>query len=444
MGASARDGSGGGRRESTAPPPAAPTWGGSGGGQPSVGSVVETDLERPVSLSRRILEMEESPTLAVTAKAKALRAAGEPVIGFGAGEPDFPTPAHIVEAAQRAAADPANHRYTPAAGLPALREAIVAKTKRDTGYDVTADQVLVANGGKHALYNVFLTLIDPGDEVLIPAPYWVSYPEQVRLADGVPVAVPTTKETGFRTSVEQLEEHLTPRTKALVFVSPSNPTGAVYPADEIATIGAWAAERGLYVITDEIYEHLVYGDATMASLPVVAPEASPRTIVVNGVAKTYAMTGWRVGWSIAPVEITKGLAKLQSQSTSNVANVAQVATIEALSGPQDAVAEMRTAFDRRRRLAVAELSAIDGVEVVEPEGAFYVFPSFEGILGRTIAGREVATTLELTEVLLEEAKVALVPGEAFGAPGYARLSYALGDDDLAEGLGRIAELLGRG
>jgi aspartate aminotransferase len=396
-----------------------------------------------VSLSQRILEMEESPTLAVTAKAKALRAAGEPVIGFGAGEPDFPTPGNIVEAAQRAAADPASHRYTPAAGLPALRQAIATKTKRDSGLDVSADQVVVANGGKHALYNVFMALVDPGDEVLIPAPYWVSYPEQVKLAGGLPIAVPTTKETGFRTSVAQLEEHRTDATKALVFVSPSNPTGAVYPQDEIAEIGRWAAEHGIWVITDEIYEHLVYGDATFASLPVLAPEAADRTIVVNGVAKTYAMTGWRVGWSISSVELAKGMNKLQSQSTSNVCNVAQLAAVEALEGPQDAVAEMRGAFDRRRQLAVAKLSAIDGVEVVEPEGAFYVFPSFEGVLGREIAGRRADTTLELAELLLEEAKVALVPGEAFGSPGYARLSYALSDEDLTEGIDRIADLLSR-
>jgi aspartate aminotransferase len=396
-----------------------------------------------VSLARRIADMEASPTLAVDAKAKALKAAGEPVIGFGAGEPDFPTPANIVEAAQRAAADPTTHRYSPAPGLPALREAIAEKTRRDTGFEVTPDQVTVTNGGKHALYNVFQALVDPGDEVLIPAPYWVSYPAQVKLADGVPVAVPTTKATGFRTTVDQLEEHRTPRTKALVFVSPSNPTGAVYPADEIAAIGAWAAEHGIWVVTDEIYEHLVYGGCTMTSLPVVAPAAAERVVVVNGVAKTYAMTGWRVGWSICPPEIAKGIGKLQSQITSNVANVAQHAALEAITGPQSAVAEMREAFDRRRRLAVSELSAIAGVEVVEPEGAFYVFPSFEGVLGRELAGRKVTSTLELAEVLLEEAKVAVVPGEAFGAPGYARLSYALGDDDLTEGIRRIAELLDR-
>jgi aspartate aminotransferase len=396
-----------------------------------------------VTLAQRILEMEESPTLAVTAKAKALRAAGEPVIGFGAGEPDFPTPANVVEAAQRAAADPASHRYSPTAGQPALREAIAAKTARDSGFEVAPDQVVVTNGGKQALYNVFMSLIDVDDEVLIPAPYWVSYPEQVKLAGGVPVAVETTKETGFRASVDQLEAHRTESTKALVFVSPSNPTGAVYPPEEIAAIGRWAAEHGIWVITDEIYEHLVYGDATFASLPALTPEAAARTIVTNGVAKTYAMTGWRVGWSISSVELAKGMNKLQSQSTSNVCNVAQGAAIEALGGPQDTVAEMRAAFDRRRKLAVAKLSAIDGVQVVEPEGAFYVFPSFEDVLGREVAGRPVRTTLELAEVLLEEAKVALVPGEAFGAPGYLRLSYALGDDDLAEGIDRIGALLTR-
>ena len=395
----------------------------------------------PSDLSQRVLGIEESPTLAVSAKAKALKAAGEPVIGFGAGEPDFPTPANIVEAAAAACHDPAMHKYSPAAGQPALKDAIVEKTKRDSGLGVDPSQVVVSNGGKHALFNIFMSLIDPGDEVLVPAPYWVSYPQQIRLAQGSPVVLPTTKDSGFRVTVDQLEQARTENTKALVFVSPSNPTGAVYPPEEVAAVGRWAAEHGLWVITDEIYEHLVYGDAEFASLPVVAPEAAARTIVTNGVAKTYAMTGWRVGWSISPVEIAGGIAKLQSQSTSNVSNVAQAAAIEALTGPQDAVAEMRSAFDRRRQLAVERLNAIKGVTCVEPEGAFYVFPSFEAILGRTIEGREITSTLDLADVLLEHAKVALVPGEAFGAPGYARMSYALGDDDLAEGIDRIARLL---
>ncbi len=395
-----------------------------------------------MSVSHRILAMEESPTLAVDAKAKALRAAGEPVIGFGGGEPDFPTPPHVVEAAQRAAAETASHRYSPAAGQPALRAAVAEVTARDSGVNVAPEQVVITNGGKHALYAIFMALLDPGDEVLVLAPYWVSFPEQIKLAGGVPVAVPTDGASGFRASVEQLEALRTERTKALVFVSPSNPTGAVYPADETAVVGAWAAEHGIWVVTDEIYQHLIYGDARFTSLPAAAPEAAERTIIASGVAKTYAMTGWRVGWAIAPVPLTKGMAKLQSQSTSNVCNVAQAAALEALTGPQDAVAEMRTAFDRRRRIAVDALRAIRGVEVVEPEGAFYVFPSFEGVLGRELAGRTVSTTLELAEVLLEQAKVAVVPGEAFGAPGYARLSYAISDEHIEEGISRIAALLG--
>ena len=392
--------------------------------------------------SARVSSIGESPTLAVTAKAKAMRADGADVIGFGAGEPDFPTPAHIVAAAQDACADPAMHKYTPAPGLPALRQAIADKTARDTGFEVEASQVVVGNGGKHALFALFLTLLDPGDEVLLPSPYWVSYPEMVRFAQGVVVDVPTTIDTGFKTTVAQLEAARTPRTKAMLFVSPSNPTGAVYDPDEVAAIGRWAAEHDIWVVTDEIYEHLVYGDAEMASLPVVAPEAAPRTIVVNGVAKTYAMTGWRVGWTIAPPDIAKGLARLQSHSTSNVGNVAQAAALAAITGPQDEVASMREAFDRRRRLALELLQGIDGVETVEPRGAFYVFPSFEGVLGRTIGGREIDSTLTLADVLLEQAQVAFVPGEAFGAPGYARLSYALGDDDLRTGITRIGDLLG--
>lgn len=385
--------------------------------------------------------MEASPTLAVDAKAKALKAAGEPVIGFGAGEPDFPTPDNIVEAARTAAVSPASHRYSPAAGQVALREIVAARTSESSGQDYAAGQVVITNGGKHALYNIFMALLDPGDEVIVPAPYWVSYPEQIKLAGGVPVVVSTTTTSGFQASVEQLEAARTERTKALVFVSPSNPTGAVYPPEATAAVGAWAAEHGIWVITDEIYERLVYGDARFTSLPQVAPEAAARTIITSGVAKTYAMTGWRVGWAVAPTEIAAGMAKLQSQVTSNVCNVAQAAALEALTGPQDAAEEMRQAFDRRRRIAVEALSAIPGVEVYEPEGAFYVFPSFEGVLGREFAGRTVSTTLELAEVLLDQAKVALVPGEAFGAPGYARLSYALGDDDLREGIGRIARLL---
>jgi aspartate aminotransferase len=394
-----------------------------------------------VSVARRISEMEASPTLAVDAKAKALKAAGEPVIGFGAGEPDFATPEHIVEAARKAALLPASHRYSPAAGQMPLREVVAAQTSASSGHEYAAGNVVIANGGKHALYNIFMALLDPGDEVIVPAPYWVSYPEQIKLAGGIPVALSTTTDSGFQVSVEQLEAARTERTKALVFVSPSNPTGAVYSPEATAAVGAWAAEHGIWVVTDEIYERLVYGDAVFTSLPKVAPEAAARTIITSGVAKTYAMTGWRVGWAVAPKEIAAGMAKLQSQVTSNVCNVAQAAALEALTGPQEPAEEMRLAFDRRRRIAVDSLSAIEGVEVYEPEGAFYVFPSFEAFLGREIAGRQVASTLDLAEVLLEEAKVAVVPGEAFGAPGYARMAYALGDDDLREGIERIGRLL---
>lgn len=396
----------------------------------------------PSPVSARVRAIPESPTLAVTAKAKALKAAGKPIIGFGAGEPDFPTPDNIVQAAQRAAANPSSHRYTPAAGLPVLREAIAAKTMADTpGLDLDASMVTVSNGGKHALFNLFLALIDPGDEVLIPSPYWVSYPEMVRFAGGTDVIVKTDISSGFRATVAQLEAARTTRTKALVFVSPSNPTGAVYPPDEVAAIGRWAAAHGIWVITDEIYQHLVYGDATFSSLPDVAPEAAATTIICSGVAKTYAMTGWRVGWTIAPPEIAKAMATLQSQSTSNVNNVAQLAAVEALTGPDDAVRAMLLAFDRRRRIAVEMLGSIHGVQLAVPEGAFYVFPSFAGVLGRTIGGVELTSSLVLADVLLEQANVALVPGEAFGAPGSARLSYALSDEDLVEGLTRIQTLL---
>jgi aspartate/methionine/tyrosine aminotransferase len=393
-------------------------------------------------ISRRVGAIEESATLAVDGKAKALQAAGVDVIGFGAGEPDFPTPAPIVEAAIAACRDPRNHRYTPASGLPELRAAIAAKTLRDSGYAIEASQTLVTNGGKHAVYNAFQVLLDPGDEVIVPAPYWVTYPEAIKLADGVPVAVPTTVEAGFRVTVEQLEAARTPRTKALVFVSPSNPTGAVYPPDEVEAIGRWAVEHGIWVITDEIYEHLTYGGHEFTSMPVLVPELAPTCLVLNGVAKTYAMTGWRVGWMIGAPEVIGAAGNLQSHQTSNVSNVAQRAALAAVSGDLTAVVEMRAAFDRRGRVMHELLSAIPGVECLEPEGAFYCFPSFEGVLGREIAGRTAATTLDLCEVLLEEAKVAIVPGEAFGAPGYARLSFALGDDQLVDGIERIAKVLG--
>ncbi len=376
------------------------------------------------------------------AKAKALKAAGRPVIGFGAGEPDFPTPDYIVEAAVEAARDPKYHRYTPAGGLPELKAAIVEKTRRDSGYGIEASQVLVTNGGKQAIYEAFATILDPGDEVIVPAPYWTTYPESIRLAGGVPVDVVADETTGYRVSVEQLEAARTERTKVVLFVSPSNPTGAVYSRAQVEEIGRWAAEHGLWVMTDEIYEHLVYGDAEFSSLPVVVPELQDKCIVVNGVAKTYAMTGWRVGWLIAPKDVVKAATNLQSHATSNVSNVAQAAALAAISGDLEAVKTMGEAFDRRRRTIVRMLNEIDGVECPEPEGAFYVYPSVKGLLGREIRGKRPQSSVELAGIILEEAEVAVVPGEAFGTPGYLRLSYALGDEDLVEGVSRVQKLLG--
>lgn len=392
-------------------------------------------------LSRRIAAISESATLAVDAKAKALKAAGRPVIGFGAGEPDFPTPGYIAEAAQAACGDPRWHRYTPAGGLPQLKEAIAAKTLRDSGYEVAPSQVLVTNGGKQALYNAFAALLNPGDEVLLPAPYWTTYPESIQLAGGVPVEIMTDETSGYRATVEQLEAACTDRTTMLVFVSPSNPTGAVYSPAEVRAIGEWAAAKGLWVVTDEIYEHLVYGDAEFSSMPVLVPELADTCVVVNGVAKTYAMTGWRVGWMIGPNDIIKGATNLQSHATSNVANVSQVAALAAVSGDLAAVDEMKVAFDRRRLLITGLLDAIPGVTCPTPEGAFYVYPSVKGLMGRTLRGTTIESSSQLAGLILDEVEVAVVPGEAFGTPGYLRLSYATSDADITEGVGRMAALL---
>ncbi len=389
-------------------------------------------------ISDRIAAIAESATLAVDAKAKALKAAGRPVIGFGAGEPDFPTPDYIVEAAVAAARDPKNHKYSPVAGLPELRAAVAAKTKRDTGYEVDASQVLITNGGKQAVYNAFAALLDPGDEALLIAPYWTTYPECVKLAGGVPVEVMTDETTGYLATVDQLEAARTERTKVLLFVSPSNPTGAVYPREQVEAIGEWARAHDLWVVTDEIYEHLIYGNAEMMS---IAHSAGEKVVVLNGVAKTYAMTGWRVGWLIGPADVVKAASNLQSHSTSNVANVSQVAALAAVTGDLSAVAEMRAVYDRRRKAIVSALSDIPGIVCPEPLGAFYAYPSVKGLLGKSLRGRVSQTSTELATVILEEAEVAVVPGEAFGTPGYVRMSYALGDDDLAEGVARIAKLV---
>ena len=393
-------------------------------------------------LSRKISAIAESATLKVDAKAKALKAEGRPVISFAAGEPDFATPRFIVDAAAEALQDPSNFRYSPAAGLPALREAIAAKTRRDSGLEVAPSQIVVTNGGKQAVYQAFQTVLNPGDEVLLPAPYWTTYPEAIQLADGTPVEVFAGAEQDYKVTVEQLEAARTDRTTALVFVSPSNPTGSVYTPEETKAIGEWALEHGIWVITDEIYQNLTYDGARAVSIVEAVPDVAGQTILVNGVAKTYAMTGWRVGWMIGPADAIKIAANLQSHLTSNVNNVAQRATIAALNGPQDEAERMREAFDRRRRLIVAELSKIGGMSVPTPQGAFYVYPDVTGLLGREWGGRRIDTSLDLADYILDEAEVAVVPGEAFGPSGYLRLSYALGDDQLLEGVQRLQRLFG--
>jgi len=393
-------------------------------------------------ISARVGGIAESATLAVDAKAKALKASGRPVIGFGAGEPDFPTPDYIVAAAVEACRDPKNHRYTPAGGLPELKQALAEKTGRDSGYDVRPAQVLVTNGGKQAIYQAFAAILDPGDEVLLPAPYWTTYPESIRLAGGVPVEVLADETQDYKVTPAQLEAARTERTKVLLFNSPSNPTGAVYFREEVQAIGEWLREHDLWVVTDEIYEHLVYDGLETGSLPVLVPEIADRCIVVNGVAKTYAMTGWRVGWLIGPDDVVKAATNLQSHATSNVANVSQRAALTAVSGDLSAVQEMKRAFDRRRRTIVSMLNEIDGVVCPEPKGAFYAYPSVKGLLGREVDGVTPATSTELAELILDKVEVAAVPGEAFGSPGYLRFSYALGDDDLVEGITRLQKLFG--
>ncbi len=396
--------------------------------------------------SARLAAIAPSATLAVDAKAKAMKAAGENVIGFGAGEPDFPTPQHIVDAAVVACADPKNHKYSPAGGLPELKQAICDKTLRDSGFACEPANVLVTNGGKHAVYTAFAALCDPGDEVICPAPYWTTYPEAITLAGGAPVIIDTDAESGFQVTIEQLEAAKTDKTKVLLFVSPDNPSGAVYPPAAVKAIGDWAVANGIWVITDEIYEHLTYGANEFSSMPVLCPDLADQCVIVNGVAKTYAMTGWRVGWMIGPADVIKASTNFQSHATSNVCNVAQRAAIAAVSGPLDDVVMMREAFAVRAKTMHGMLNAIDGVTCPEPQGAFYCYPDMTGLLGKDIRSADgtvkvANTTIELADIILEDAKVAFVPGEAFGLPGYGRFSFALGDADLAEGIKRIADLV---
>jgi len=391
-------------------------------------------------LSRKLSAIAESATLKVDAKAKALQAAGRPVISYAAGEPDFATPQFIVDAAADALKDAKNFRYTPAAGLPDLRQAIAEKTRSDSGIEVAASEVIVTNGGKQAVYQAFQAVVNPGDEVLLPAPYWTTYPEAIQLADGIPVEVFAGADQDYKVTVEQLEAARTERTTTLVFVSPSNPTGSVYTEEETRAIGEWALAHGIWVITDEIYQHLVYDGASAVSIVQAVPELAGQTILVNGVAKTYAMTGWRVGWMVGPADAMKLAANLQSHLSSNVNNIAQRAAIAALTGPQDEAEQMRQAFDRRRRVIVEELAKIPGVTVPTPLGAFYAYPDVQGLLGREWRGKRIETSLELADLILDEIEVAVVPGEAFGPSGYLRMSYALGDDALREGVRRMQGL----
>ena len=392
-------------------------------------------------ISARIAAIAESATLAVDGKAKALKAAGRPVIGFGAGEPDFPTPSYIVDAAAAATKVVANHRYTPTPGLPELRQAIVDKTKRDSHYEITVDQVLVTNGGKQAVYQAFASILDPGDEVILPSPFWTTYPEAIKLAGGKAVEIFADETQNYLVNVDQLESVRTGKTKALLFCSPSNPTGSVYSEEQVKAIGEWALKNNIWIIADEIYEHLLYDGAKAPSMPVVVPGLADTTIILNGVAKTYAMTGWRVGWMVGPKDVIKAATNLQSHLTSNVANVSQRAAIAALTGNLDAVHEMGVAFDRRRKLIVGLLNEIPGIECPTPQGAFYVYPSVKGVLGKSIRGKVANTSAELATIILDEVEVAAVPGEAFGPSGYLRFSYATSDEDIVEGIGRIKKLL---
>lgn len=396
------------------------------------------------TLSDRINNVAPSATLAVDSKAKAMKAAGVDVIGFGAGEPNFPTPDYVVEAAAEACRDPRNHRYTPTPGLPELREAIARKMLRDSGYEVTPEQVVVTNGGKQAVYEAFQILLNDGDEVIIPTPYWTSYPEAVKLAGGVPVEVFAGADRSFEPDIDAIEAARTERTRAIIVTSPSNPTGAVWSRETIEAIGRWAVEHHVWVVSDEIYEHLNYDGARTAYIGQVVPEVRDQLLVLNGVAKTYAMTGWRVGWLVAPEPVAKAAAKLQGHMTSNVANVPQRAAIAAVGGDLDAVYAMREAFDVRRKAIVAALNAIDGVHCPTPTGAFYAFADVSGLLNRPLGvnGSVATSSAELAAMLLDEAHVAAVPGEAFGSPGYLRFSYALADDQLAEGMRRFQAWVG--
>ncbi|QPK94000.1 pyridoxal phosphate-dependent aminotransferase [Actinomyces sp. zg-332] len=392
-------------------------------------------------ISKRLGSITPSATLAVDAKAKELKAAGKPVIGFGAGEPDFQTPDYIVESAIEAAKNPANHRYSPTSGLVPLRKAIAQKTKRDSKYEVDPNNILVTNGGKQAVFQAFASILNEGDEAILPAPYWTTYPEVIALCGAKTVTIDTTFDTDFKITVDDLDKALTEKTKVLLLCSPSNPTGSVYTKDELEAIGKWCLEHGVWVITDEIYEHLIYDDAESLHIVEIVPELADQTIVVNGVAKTYAMTGWRIGWMIGPTDAIKAATNFQSHLTSNVCNIAQQAALTAVAGDLAAVYEMRESFDRRRKTMIKMLNEIEGIKLSTPKGAFYCYPNVEYFIGKTLRGEVIESSNHLAALVLEHAMVALVPGEAFGSTGYLRLSYALSDEDLVEGLTRVQKLL---
>ncbi|MFC4049854.1 pyridoxal phosphate-dependent aminotransferase [Actinomadura syzygii] len=394
-----------------------------------------------IGLSERAGAIAGSATMAVSARAAELRAAGNRVVSFGAGEPDFPTPGHIVEAAQRACADPVNHRYTSSAGLAELRRAVAESVLADTGLAIDKTDVLVTNGAKQAVYLACMVLLNPGDEALVPSPYWTTYPEAVRLTGATPVPVRSDPARDYKVTPEALDAHLTPRTKVLLFGSPANPTGTVYTPEEIRAIGDWAAQRGIWVISDEIYQHLLYDGAVAASMPVAAPGVRDQCIVIGGVSKTYAMTGWRVGWLYGPAGAVKAAVNLQSHMSSNVSNVAQAAAMAALRAGRPGFEDVLASYDRRRHLMVDILQGIRGVDCPTPTGAFYCFPSVKRLLTRSILGHSFASTAELATFVLDRVSVALLPGEAFGAPGCLRLSYALDDQSLQTGLERLQRLL---
>ncbi|MFT8704455.1 pyridoxal phosphate-dependent aminotransferase [Bifidobacterium aquikefiricola] len=391
------------------------------------------------TLSNRIQNVAPSATLAVDTKAKAMKADGIDIIGFGAGEPNFPTPQYIVDAAAQACQDPRNHRYTPTAGLPELRAAIAKKTERDSGYAVDPVQVVVTNGGKQAVYETLQVLINPGDEVIVPAPYWTSYPEMIKLAGGKPVSVLASVDDGFVPTVAQLEAARTEKTKAIIVNSPSNPCGSVWDAKTTRDIAHWAIEHHIWILSDEIYEHLTYGNTVTCHIGAEVPECREQLIVLNGVAKTFAMTGWRVGWLIAPQYFAQAVSKLQGHLSSNVSDVSQRAALAAVSGDLSAVASMRSAFDIRRQHIESMLNEIPGVFCPNPTGAFYAFCNVTGLLNKPHGPHAAVarSSADLAGLLLEEAHIAAVPGEAFGAQGYLRFSYALDDKDLIEGIRRF-------